>query len=362
MIKEAIDQKDIETQQNAETHINQSGNKQNKSSGPSIKMHLLDYVSQYSQVVKNHFYFLRESSRNKYVLYQDQAKKILSFSMRDGELRGFAIYHSQYFVLICTETGTLQLGVVDRNAKEIDILCSVYARKNIDCIILYQDCLYICESEEKRIECQTMQGETLKSITFYEMDKKTQLDIQGIFLQKYLYYLELDSKGEIILSRRSLQGDIEKVISCSSSIVDVGQVGWIRLEEVTEQYVYFSYWCKGEGKVGRISLHNKKLETQEIETSQFDYTTQYVFYIDRHHNVNRIEWGENKREKCGDLKVSEISCLNNQMYVKSYANEMELFEDSQDAPAKNWSDGIYSMNFEGKERKKIFDEKYEWMN
>lgn len=360
--KEVIDQKNTHTQQNVETDINKSDNTQSNASEPSVKMLLIDYASEYSQIVNNHFYFLRMSSENSYVLYEDQAKEILSFSLEDEELRGFAIYHSQYFVLIRTKTGTLQLGVVDKANKDIDILCSVYASKKMDCIILYHDCLYICESKEKRIERQTMQGEILEPITVIDKDKEGHLDIRGIFLQEYLYYLELDSKGEIILNRRSIQGNTETVISCASSIADVGRVGWIRLEEVTEQYVYFSYRCDGKDRVGRISLYDKKLETQKIATSEFDYTAQYVFYIDQHHNVNRIGWDEKKAEKCSSLKVSELSCLDKKIYVKAYTEELELFEDSEDDPAKNWSDAIYSMDFDGKECKKIFNENYEWMD
>lgn len=360
--KEVIDQKNIHTQQNVETDLNKSKNTQSAASEPSVKMMLIDYASEYSQVLNNHFYFLRMSSESSYILYEDQAKEVLSFSLEDEELRGFAIYHSQYFVLIRTKTGTLQLGIVDRADKDVDILCAVYASKKMDCILLYQDCLYICESEEKRIECQTMQGEILEPITFYDKDKKSDLDIRGIFLQEYLYYLELDTKGEILLNKRSFQGNTETVISCPSSIADVRRVGWIRLEEVTEQYVYFSYGYDGKDRVGRISLYDKKLEIQKIETSEFDYTTQYVFYIDQQHNVNRIGWKEKKGEKCNSLKASELSCLDKKIYVKAYTEEMELFEDSEDDPAKNWSDAIYSMDFDGKECKKIFNENYEWMN
>lgn len=360
--KEVIDQKNIHTQQNVETDINKSDNTKSEASEPSVKMLLIDYASEYSQVLNNHFYFLRMSSENSYILYEDQAKEILSFSLEDGELRGFAIYHSQYFVLIRTKTGTLQLGVVNRANKDIDILCAVYASKKMGCIILYHDCLYICESEEKRIERQTMQGEILEPITFNDKDKESHLDIRGIFLQEYLYYLELNSRGEILLNKRSIQGNTETVISCPSLIADVRRVGWIRLEEVTEQYAYFSYWYDGKGTVGRISLYDKKFETKEIATSEFDYTTQYVFYIDQHHNVNRIGWKEKKGEKCSSLKVSELSCLDKKIYVKAYTEELELFEDSEYAPAKNWSDAIYSMDFEGKESKKIFNENYEWMN
>lgn len=120
--------------------VNINRKEQNKTEEKKIEcaeMQLFEYPTQYSQVSGNHYFYLRKSAKGDYILHQDGNKEILSFRLSKQKLRGFAVWNSQYYVLVRNEVGTLQFGKVDGNG-EVDILCDVYAQKEIRSIILYK--------------------------------------------------------------------------------------------------------------------------------------------------------------------------------------------------------------------------------
>ena len=128
------------------------------------EMQLFEYPTQYSQVSGNHYFYLRKNAKGDYILHQDGNKEILSFRLSKQKLRGFAVWNSQYYVLVRNEVGTLQFGKVDGNG-EVDILCDVYAQKEIRSIILYNDSLFMCENNSNIIERQSINGQTRTPIS-----------------------------------------------------------------------------------------------------------------------------------------------------------------------------------------------------
>ena len=124
-------------------------NKIEEKKSKCAEMQLFEYPTQYSQVSDKHYFYLRKNAKGDYILHQDGNKEILSFRLSKQKLRGFAVWNSQYYVLVRNEVGTLQFGKVDRNSK-VDILCDVYAQKEIRSIILYNDSLFVCENNSNR--------------------------------------------------------------------------------------------------------------------------------------------------------------------------------------------------------------------
>ena len=64
------------------------------------EMQLFEYPTQYSQVSGNHYFYLRKNAKGDYILHQDGNKEILSFRLSKQKLRGFAVWNSQYYVLV----------------------------------------------------------------------------------------------------------------------------------------------------------------------------------------------------------------------------------------------------------------------
>gem|GEM_PF-14001 len=193
-------------------------------------------------------------------MHQDGNKEILSFRLSKQKLRGFAVWNSQYYVLVRNEVGTLQFGKVDGNG-EVDILCDVYAQKEIRSIILYNDSLFMCENNSNIIERQSINGQTRTpisldadsdEISFFGSEK-----IGGICAMD----VRKDGKIEVVVF--DWQGNRKRTLHSQMKLWEHSNLpkekGGIYVDKIIDKYICFTYYCGEKYFVGRM-----KKETSDL--------------------------------------------------------------------------------------------------
>lgn len=311
------------------------------------EMQLFEYPTQYSQVSGNHYFYLRKNAKGDYILHQDGNKEILSFRLSKQKLRGFAVWHSQYYVLVRNEVGTLQFGKVDGNG-EVDILCDVYAQKEIRSIILYNDSLFMCENNSNIIERQSINGQTRTpisldadsdEISFFGSEK-----IGGICAMD----VRKDGKIEVVVF--DWQGNRKRTLHSQMKLWEHSNLpkekGGIYVDKIIDKYICFTYYCGEKYFVGRMNLDTNRTETLELSSEEVcdtSFAAEGVYFVSRDRTISYQEWGKNSSQKISELQAEEIDIVGEWLYVRGYSKEWEFLEDNDKEASDEWSDVLYRI-------------------
>ena len=322
-------------------------NKTEEKKTECAEMQLFEYPTQYSQVSGNHYFYLRKNAKGDYILHQDGNKEILSFRLSKQKLRGFAVWNSQYYVLVRNEVGTLQFGKVDGNG-EVDILCDVYAQKEIRSIILYNDSLFMCENNSNIIERQSINGQTRTpisldadsdEISFFGSEK-----IGGICAMD----VRKDGKIEVVVF--DWQGNRKRTLHSQMKLWEHSNLpkekGGIYVDKIIDKYICFTYYCGEKYFVGRMNLDTNRTETLELSSEEVcdtSFAAEGVYFVSRDRTISYQEWGKNSSQKISELQAEEIDIVGEWLYVRGYSKEWEFLEDNDKEASDEWSDGLYRI-------------------
>lgn len=330
--------------------VNINRKEQNKTEEKKIEcaeMQLFEYPTQYSQVSGNHYFYLRKNAKGDYILHQDGNKEILSFRLSKQKLRGFAVWNSQYYVLVRNEVGTLQFGKVDGNG-EVDILCDVYAQKEIRSIILYNDSLFMCENNSNIIERQSINGQTRTpisldadsdEISFFGSEK-----IGGICAMD----VRKDGKIEVVVF--DWQGNRKRTLHSQMKLWEHSNLpkekGGIYVDKIIDKYICFTYYCGEKYFAGRMNLDTTRTETLELSSEEVcdtSFAAEGVYFVSRDRTISYQEWGKNSSQKISELQAEEIDIVGEWLYVRGYSKEWEFLEDNDKEASDEWSDVLYRI-------------------
>lgn len=306
------------------------------------EMQLFEYPTQYSQVSGNHYFYLRKNAKGDYILHQDGNKEILSFRLSKQKLRGFAVWNSQYYVLARNEVGTLQFGKVDRNS-EVDILCDVYAQKEIRSIILYNDSLFMCENNSNIIERQSINGQTRTSISL-DADSD-EISFFGSEKIGGICAMDVRKDGKIEVVVFDWQGNRKRTLHSQMKLWEHSNLpkekGGIYVDKIIDKYICFTYYCGEKYFVGRMNLDTNRTETLELSSEEVcdtSFAAEGVYFVSRDRTISYQEWGKNSSQKISELQAEEIDIVGEWLYVRGYSKEWEFLEDNDKEASDEWSD------------------------
>ncbi len=326
------------------------------------EMQLFEYLTQYAQVSGNHFYYLRKNEKNEYILHQDGKKEILSFHLSKQKLRGFVVWQSQYYLLVRNEVGTLQFGKVGKN-NEVNILCDVYAQKEICSIILHGDSLFVCEYNSDKIERQSMKGETRTPVSL-------DVALDGISLfgseeMDGICAMNAGEDGKMEIVFFDWQGNRKRTLHSQIKPQDNSKLarerGIISFDKIIDKYICFTYYCGGKCFAGKMHLDGNRAEVFElgsVEICDTSFTKEGVYFISQNRTIYYKKWGKNKSEKISDLQAESIDAVGKWLYVKGYAKEWEMLEDGEEEASDEWSDELYRIRCNDGKIEKIEEGKY----
>ena len=311
------------------------------------EMQLFEYPTQYSQVSGNHYFYLRKNAKGDYILHQDGNKEILSFRLSKQKLRGFAVWHSQYYVLVRNEVGTLQFGKVDGNG-EVDILCDVYAQKEIRSIILYNDSLFMCENNSNIIERQSINGQTRTSISL-DADSD-EISFFGSEKIGGICAMDVRKDGKIEVVVFDWQGNRKRTLHSQMKLWEHSNLpkekGGIYVDKIIDKYICFTYYCGEKYFVGRMNLDTNRTETLELSSEEVcdtSFAGEGVYFVSRDRTISYQEWGKNSSQKISELQAEEIDIVGEWLYVRGYSKEWEFLEDNDKEASDEWSDVLYRI-------------------
>ncbi len=330
--------------------VNINRKEQNKTEEKKIEcaeMQLFEYPTQYSQVSGNHYFYLRKNAKGDYILHQDGNKEILSFRLSKQKLRGFAVWHSQYYVLVRNEVGTLQFGKVDGNG-EVDILCDVYAQKEIRSIILYNDSLFMCENNSNIIERQSINGQTRTSISL-DADSD-EISFFGSEKIGGICAMDVRKDGKIEVVVFDWQGNRKRTLHSQMKLWEHSNLpkekGGIYVDKIIDKYICFTYYCGEKYFVGRMNLDTNRTETLELSSEEVcdtSFAGEGVYFVSRDRTISYQEWGKNSSQKISELQAEEIDIVGEWLYVRGYSKEWEFLEDNDKEASDEWSDVLYRI-------------------
>lgn len=311
------------------------------------EMQLFEYPTQYSQVSGNHYFYLRKNAKGDYILHQDGNKEILSFRLSKQKLRGFAVWQSQYYVLVRNEVGTLQFGKVDRNSK-VDILCDVYAQKEIRSIILYNDSLFVCENNSNIIEKQSINGQTRTPISL-DADSD-EISFFGSEKMGGICAMDVRKDGKIEVVVFDWQGNRKRTLHSQMELWEHSNLpkekGGIYVDKIIDKYICFTYHCGEKYFVGRMNLDTHRTETLELSSKEVcdtSFAAEGVYFVSRDRMIFYKEWGKNSSQKISELQAEEIDIVGEWLYVRGYSKEWEFLEDNDREASDEWSDALYRI-------------------
>lgn len=299
-----------------------------------IPMGNFDLAAEYSQVVGNHYYFLRKEGERTYTLYCDRKEKVVTFELekRYGFLN-CGIYDGQFYLILTHSEdedveSAHELAVVDFTSGKVQMIGRVPPLQDP---YMYHGKLYnfmpeYDDGDDVAVEILDPKGR-LRDKTKIPYPEKVTADktvyIDSIIDGK-LYYSTRQKQGRIRICRQDLKtGEIEEIFSYqpkSNKVVNT------RIE-MDQQGVFFCEMYEKGMKLYVIPWSGKKMSTvTRRKISGYVYNNQYVFYFDkdlRIHKWNRKTYKETIMNVSVD-KENILDCTEEGIYMQETTGEHRL--------------------------------------
>lgn len=348
-----------------------------------------EWITNYSQVEGNHYYWLRYDANNgKYIIYRDNKKKVGMFEMPYSVddvpcwLDGFVKYGSNFYAIISyldmereVENNEVQeLVRVDLEKEKLEVLCDVSnAHITGDGEILfcciYKNYFYF----DKRTVWQSYDGRPGISV---------RVPLQGGIMEElssttnmrkaYPYLLYIDNKvfygvkenSKISLFSYNMQSNKEQQFFQLEEKENADEKDGLLMMD--EEYIYYKNYMISR-KNEKIFYVFPKMKKSEDGRKYCTSNDKYVFYLDNKNRVHRLEKKTKQDIIIRKEKTLAISCTEKKLYVRvrdekgyaecssEYATSDEYSDDGRDY----YADDLYCVNFDGTEEKKIWNGGYD---
>lgn len=324
------------------------GNVNTEDVGVEIEVHSV--AAAHSQVLNDHYYYVRKVDDHKYTLYRDRGDKVGSFKFNKVDsFAGCAVYDGQFYVLVDnnkkTDSGQwfYALAVVDFSngePRKLDVIpdWNMYFYKKQIYQYLYND-----KTDAIKLKIMDMKGNKKKILSISDNEPIT---INGI-IDGMVYYIKKNDKEAGFFRQDIENGETEEFFhyepSMNAKSVDFQMdKGGIFFEEYFDDdseneyetmYLYLVPWS---GK--------RMLKVTKVNAIDYCYNSQYVFYRDRYSQIHRWNRKTMKEDKVIKTKIhrdSFLDCTKDGLFIQECTDEKH---------------NLYFMDLDGKRIIKIWDD------
>lgn len=350
-----------------------------------------DWISNYSQVLDGHYYYLRNSNDFTYTVYQDQGDKVVSFDMpwaEDGDdlfyqLKGFAKYGQKFYILMShfiysgedpvefAYLDTEKISMKQEHVQSVNpivitdvtedhmmddeniVFCNIYKNS------LYFDSRTIWQKEEKRSGIFIQYDLTGENIR-----KELSAPLNMTKAKPYLTYIDgkiyygVATENKVTIYSYDMRTKTEDTIffyergkKYNSDNIFIS---------IDEDYIYCQDYLipRSGGKMSPVFRNAKKDENGIIN---YSYNKKYIFYIDKKNKVHRISKKTKKDIVISKHKAVRIDCTEDSLYirVRDKVWNSELFRKAKWAEEDLinpdcYSDHLYCTDLDGRNENRIW--------
>lgn len=379
----------FEDKNQTQTVTDETGKKREmKMSGVDIKdagiyFSKTDWITNYSQVLDGHYYYLRSDSDSYgYTIYRDQGEKIGDFVMpwtedddEPYELEGFVKYGEKFYVLMSHfsygEENTKELAYIDMEQMEPVVIADVTKEhmmddENILFCNVYKNSFYY----DRRSKWQKWEQRAGTSIR-YEFTEKhsgekisvpqnlTKAKPYLTYIDGKIYYGVSSGKEVTLYCYDMVTGKEEKIFNYERKEKYNSENIYLSIDE---DYIYCQDYLipRNGGKMLPVFRNARKFKNGMIK---YTFNEEYIFYIDKKDIVHRIDKKTKKDRVISKRKVVGIDCAGDWLYMR-IRDKVWYSDDFQDEWSDNnvvsdyYSDHLYCMDLDGKNEKEIWEGGY----
>lgn len=341
----------------------------------------------YSQVVDNHYYFMRSDGKRNYTVYRDKGKKVGTFSLKNGFVEYCALYNKKIFVLIrelshdkkCDES--FNLVEIDLKKKRMREICNCLTdlemggkmEDDLTPIGLYQGMyLYLYDNDtklgrfdlkrKKLIHSKKKDPMIIRKGSSYSGESWNWLCFGG-----KIYYA-VRYEDHVVIYSLDIKSGVRKEVFRFNCVDVFGQPEKFEDNyteaiglDIDEDYIY----CQGYGipRRGGEMVRLFRYEKTTLKQPPYAHNKQFVYYIYEGGILRRIDKETLESKVIWDRAVMDVKCTKNGLFVQSYDSSVSLdyFNDNSDEDyfEEQTSDiadscDLYYMDFNGENEKQIW--------
>ncbi len=300
------------------------------------------FPTNYSQVVNNHYYFLRADGKRNYTVYRDKGEKVGKFSLKKGIIIDFTYYRNKFYAVVSKNyhkyTGRTKLVEIDlknHNIREVNYL--VHKDKNkkgLVALMLYRGAYFYYDKKDN-VWVYDLEGSraTIQNLCSNEM-------LKGPCIDDKIYYVRVSDKKMKIFSYDLKSHKREKILEFEGiDKKEVEEGEYLFDLEFDSDYIYCNGYLiprKG-GKIVRLSNgdgKNKRIPEYLLDyyrplASHFIYNKNFIFYIDNEERVHRMDKITLEDVIISDpdknkIYAMDIRCTATGLYVQNYKDIVSM--------------------------------------
>lgn len=318
-----------------------------------------------------HFYYIKCDNKDDiddeyldkenatYTVYRDKGEKVKTFTTK-GELEACILYQNKfYFDKISfnqlTLDRTYQFQRLEEDGNCSDLTKYTY---NVNDILRAGEGHNFIIYEDKVYRCETIDGSTrlvrVKDDGSEEILTQPIIGLQQANAGSELNYMVVDGKMYFAVSK------MEKTMLYYIDLATGEQVKFYSYEKeygeeeplpvlsMDSDFIY----C-GEDRISIQTGEVKQYPLNDFGT--FTSTKQYIFYVDKKHQLHRVDKKTDKDRIITTRKITQVNATEEGLFVEQYDKnlEKEIEADEEFMWYNYYPANRYYMNFDGKNVKKI---------
>jgi len=302
----------------------------------------MEYPTNYSQVVNNHYYFLRADGKRNYTVYRDKRKKVGKFSLKKGIVVYFTYYRNKFYAVAAKNyfldggTKLMEIDLKNHAIREVNLAQKSKSKKGFYPLMLYRGAYFYHNKRYKNtIAVYDLEGSraAIRNLCSNEM-------VKGPCIDDKIYYVKISNRIMKIYSYDLRSHQRKKILEFEGAYKkEVKEGNYLFSLEFDNDYIYCNGYLiprKG-GKIVRVSYGDEKnkripecyLDDYSPLASSFVYNEKYIFYIDNEERIHRMDKVTLKDVIISDPNKNEIyamdiRCTDNGLYVQDYWDEVSM--------------------------------------
>lgn len=332
------------------------------------------FPANYSQVINNHYYFLRADGKRNYTIYRDNAEEVGKFSLKKGIVEDFILYRDKFYAVVAKNYAAhryKKLVEIDLERRSVVDVCYVDlkkgVRKDIEAGMMYKGAYYYYHSKNFEIGAYDLSKRKIITPSFAKAPSFSDALAYGSYWDDKVYYGVVLGK-KIVIYSFDLKSCAEKEV-LQFEYTDnpkIEGIKYIYSLDIDTEYIYcLNYLIPRNG--GEII----ELPRFEIDTvaESFTFNTKYIFYIDKEQGIHRFDKKTLKdviisNPDTNNIWAMNIWCTEDGLYIQNYlsyismdyifdeADHCDFFGRDTEYPV---SCDIYYMDVNGKNIKRIWE-------